>query len=63
MAQKIIDVLSKRDDRHRKMVLEEDLFAREIMAVSLSKGFKQSIIKAFDGLMDLLIHMQALLIL
>ncbi|KAL2554714.1 uncharacterized protein Fot_08333 [Forsythia ovata] len=37
MAQKIDDALSKRKDRRRQMVLEEDPFAPEIMAVPCQK--------------------------
>lgn len=32
MAKKIDDALSREKDKHRQMVLEEDLFAQEIIA-------------------------------
>lgn len=40
MAWKIDNALSKRKDKLRQMVLEEDPFTPEIMAVSLPKSFK-----------------------
>lgn len=38
--------------------MEEDLFALEIMAVSLPKGFKRPMIEAYDGVIDLLNHVR-----
>ncbi|XP_022868112.1 uncharacterized protein LOC111387761 [Olea europaea var. sylvestris] len=40
------------------MVLEEDPFAPEIMAVPLPKGFKQPIIEAYDGVTNPLDHLR-----
>ncbi|XP_022899298.1 uncharacterized protein LOC111412593 [Olea europaea var. sylvestris] len=40
------------------MVLEEDPFALEIMAVLLPKGFNQTMIEAFDGVTDPLDHLR-----
>ncbi|KAL2458152.1 Uncharacterized protein Adt_46053 [Abeliophyllum distichum] len=58
MARKIDDALSKRKDRRRQMVLEEDPFAPEIMAVPLLKGFKKPMIEAYDGVTDPLDHLR-----
>ncbi|XP_022880800.1 uncharacterized protein LOC111398077 [Olea europaea var. sylvestris] len=58
MSQKIDDALSKRKDRRRQMVLEEDPFAPEIMAVPLPKSFKQPMIEAYDGVTDPLDHLR-----
>ncbi|XP_022883099.1 uncharacterized protein LOC111399839 [Olea europaea var. sylvestris] len=58
MAQKIDDALSKRKDKRRHMVLEEDPFAPEIMAIPLPKGFKQPLIEAYDGVTDPLEHLR-----
>ncbi|KAL2471626.1 Retrotrans gag domain-containing protein [Abeliophyllum distichum] len=58
MAQKIDDILSKKKDRRRQMVLVEYPFAPEIMAVLLPKGFKQLMIKAYDGVTNPLDHLQ-----
>ncbi|XP_022860635.1 uncharacterized protein LOC111381125 [Olea europaea var. sylvestris] len=58
MTKKINDAISKRKDKHRQMVLEEDPFAPEIMVVPLSKGFKQPMIEAYDGVTDLLDHLR-----
>lgn len=52
MAHKIDVALSKKTDRCRQMILEEDQFTHEIMAVSLSIEFKQPTIEAYDGVMD-----------
>lgn len=40
MTQKIDDASFERKDKHGQMVLEENLFAPEIMMVPLPKGFK-----------------------
>ena len=40
------------------MILEEDPFAPEIMAVPLPKGFKQPMIEAYDGVTDPLDHLR-----
>lgn len=40
MSQKIDDALSKENDRRWQMVLEEDPFAPEIMAIPQPKVFK-----------------------
>ncbi|KAL2466328.1 S-locus glycoprotein [Abeliophyllum distichum] len=58
MAQKTDDAFSKRKDRRRQMVLEEDPFAPEIMAISRPKGFKQPMIEAYDGVTDPLDHLR-----
>ncbi|KAL2492813.1 hypothetical protein Adt_28441 [Abeliophyllum distichum] len=52
MEQKIDSAMSKRKDPCRQMVLEEDPFVPEIMAIHLSKGFKQPMIEAYDGVID-----------
>ncbi|XP_022891892.1 uncharacterized protein LOC111406746 [Olea europaea var. sylvestris] len=57
MTQKIDDVLTRRKDRRRQIVLEEDSFAPEIIAVPLPKGFKQPMIEVYDGVTDLLDHL------
>ncbi|KAL2524978.1 hypothetical protein Adt_10032 [Abeliophyllum distichum] len=49
LTQKIESALTKRKDKRRQMVLEEDPFAPEIMAVPLPKGFKQPMIESYDG--------------
>lgn len=38
-------------DKCKQMVSEEDLFVPKSMAVPLVKGFKQSMIEAYDGVM------------
>ncbi|XP_022875682.1 uncharacterized protein LOC111394142 [Olea europaea var. sylvestris] len=58
MTQKIDDVISKRKDKRRQMVLKDDPFAPKIMAVPLLKGFKQPMIEAYDGVTDPLDHLQ-----
>ncbi|KAL2479689.1 Retrotransposon gag protein [Abeliophyllum distichum] len=40
------------------MLLEEDPFAPEIMAVPLPKGFKQPMIESYDGVTNPLDHLQ-----
>ncbi|KAL2517763.1 Uncharacterized protein Adt_14010 [Abeliophyllum distichum] len=52
LTQKIETALTKRKDKRRQMVLEEDPFAPEIMVVPLSKGFKQLLIESYDGVTD-----------
>ncbi|KAL2527119.1 Retrotransposon gag protein [Abeliophyllum distichum] len=58
LTQKIESALTKRKDKRRQMVLEEDPFAPEIMAVPLPKGFKQSMIESYDGVTDPLDHLR-----
>ncbi|CAI9759472.1 unnamed protein product [Fraxinus pennsylvanica] len=58
MTQKIDDALTKRKDRRRQMVFEEDPFVHDIMSGPLPKGFKQPIIEAYDGVTDPLDHLR-----
>ncbi|KAL2493960.1 Uncharacterized protein Fot_37717 [Forsythia ovata] len=56
LTQKIKNTPSKRKDNRRQMVLKKDSFALEIMDVPLLKGFEQSMIESYDGIIDPLDH-------
>ncbi|KAL2542725.1 Uncharacterized protein Adt_03703 [Abeliophyllum distichum] len=58
LTQKIESALTKRKDKRRQMVLEEDPFSLEIVAVPLPKGFKQPMIESYDGVTDPLDHLR-----
>ncbi|KAL2479322.1 Uncharacterized protein Adt_32288 [Abeliophyllum distichum] len=57
LTQKIESSLTKRKDKRRQMVLEDDPFAPEIMAVPLPKGFNQPMIESYDGVTYPLDHL------
>ncbi|KAL2471315.1 Uncharacterized protein Adt_39451 [Abeliophyllum distichum] len=57
LTQKIESSLTKRKDKRRQMILEEDLFAHEIMVVPLPKRFKQPMIESYDRVTDPLDHL------
>ncbi|KAL2466252.1 Uncharacterized protein Adt_42103 [Abeliophyllum distichum] len=57
LTKKIESALTKRKDKRRQIVLGEDPFAPEIMAVPLPKGFKQPMIESYDGVTDPLDHL------
>lgn len=62
MARKIDDVLSKRNDRSREMVLKEEPFVRKIMVGPSFERLQLAMIETFDGVTNPLNHYRPSLI-
>ncbi|KAL2475138.1 Uncharacterized protein Adt_35874 [Abeliophyllum distichum] len=58
MSRKIVEVISKKSNRPQSMVLEEDPFFLEVMAVPLPLDFEQSKMEKYDGSCDPIVHLR-----
>ncbi|KAL2517090.1 Uncharacterized protein Adt_13337 [Abeliophyllum distichum] len=56
---KIAEALSSKSSRQQSMVLEEDPFSLEVMAVPLPRDFKQSKMEKYDGSSDPVDHLRS----
>ncbi|KAL2539042.1 Uncharacterized protein Adt_00020 [Abeliophyllum distichum] len=59
MDRKIAEALSNKSSRQQSMVLEEDPFSIEIMAVPLPRDFKQPKMEKYDGSSDPVDHLRS----
>ncbi|KAL2490261.1 Retrotransposon gag protein [Abeliophyllum distichum] len=59
MDRKIAEALSSKNSRQQSMVLEEDPFFLEVMAVPLPRGFKQPKMEKYDGYSDPIDHLRS----
>ncbi|KAL2472418.1 Ribonuclease H [Abeliophyllum distichum] len=59
MDRKITEALSNKSSRQQSMVLEEDPFFLEIMAVPLPRDFKQPKMEKYDGSSDPVHHLRS----
>ncbi|KAL2531688.1 Uncharacterized protein Adt_05039 [Abeliophyllum distichum] len=59
MGRKIAEAMSKRNSRQQSMVLEEDPFSIEVMAVPLPRDFEQPKMEKYDGSSDPVDHLRA----
>ncbi|KAL2526780.1 Ribonuclease H [Abeliophyllum distichum] len=59
MSRKIAEAMSKKNSRQQSMVLEEDLFSLEVMAVPLPRDFEQPKMEKYDGSSDPVDHLRA----
>ncbi|KAL2526786.1 Ribonuclease H [Abeliophyllum distichum] len=59
MSRKIAEAMSKKNSRQQSMVLEEDLFSVEVMAVPLPRDFEQPKMEKYDGSSDPVDHLRA----
>ncbi|KAL2475583.1 Uncharacterized protein Adt_36319 [Abeliophyllum distichum] len=58
MSRKIAKVMSNKSSRQKSMVLEEDHFFLEVMAVPLPRDFKQPKMEKYNGSYDLVDHLR-----
>ncbi|KAL2470762.1 Retrotrans gag domain-containing protein [Abeliophyllum distichum] len=56
MGQKIVEAMSKKNSKQQSIVLEEDSFFLEVMAVPLPQDFEQPKMKKYDKSSDLVDH-------
>ncbi|KAL2492670.1 Uncharacterized protein Adt_28298 [Abeliophyllum distichum] len=59
MDRKIAEALSNKSNRQQSMVLKEDPFSIEIMAVPLPRNFKQPKMEKYDGSSDPVDHLRS----
>ncbi|KAL2470494.1 Retrotrans gag domain-containing protein [Abeliophyllum distichum] len=59
MDRKIAEAISSKDSRQQSMVLEEDPFFLEVMAVPLPRDFKQPTMEKYDGSSDPVDHLKS----
>ncbi|KAL2525791.1 Retrotrans gag domain-containing protein [Abeliophyllum distichum] len=59
MGRKITEALSNKSSRQQFMVLEEDIFSLEVMAVPLLRDFKQPKMENYDGSSDPVDHLRS----
>ncbi|KAL2491856.1 Retrotrans gag domain-containing protein [Abeliophyllum distichum] len=59
MGRKIAEALSNKSSRQQSMVLEEDPFSLEVMAVPLPRDSKQSKMEKYDGSSDPVDHLRS----
>ncbi|KAL2519101.1 Retrotransposon gag protein [Abeliophyllum distichum] len=59
MNRKIAEAMSSKGSRQQSMVLEEDPFSLEVMAVSLPRDFKQPKMEKYDGSSDPVDHLRS----
>ncbi|KAL2498402.1 Beta-galactosidase 3 [Abeliophyllum distichum] len=59
MGRKIAEAMSNKSSRQQSMVLEEDPFSLEVMAVPLPRDFKQSKMEKYDGSTDSVDHLRS----
>ncbi|KAL2480023.1 Ribonuclease H [Abeliophyllum distichum] len=59
MGRKIAEAMSKKNSRQQSMVLEEDPFSIEVMAVPLPRDFEQPKMEKYDGSSDPVDHLRA----
>ncbi|KAL2541531.1 Uncharacterized protein Adt_02509 [Abeliophyllum distichum] len=58
MGRKIVEAMSSKNNKQQSMVLEEDPFFLEVMAVPLPRDFKQPKMEKYDGSSDLIDHLR-----
>ncbi|KAL2541139.1 Retrotrans gag domain-containing protein [Abeliophyllum distichum] len=59
MSCKIAETMSNKSNRQQSMVLEEDPFSLEVMAVPLPRDFKQPKIEKYNGSSDFVDHLRS----
>ncbi|KAL2539824.1 Ribonuclease H [Abeliophyllum distichum] len=59
MGRKIVEAMSNKSSRQQSMVLEEDPFFLEVMAVPLPRDFKHSKMEMYDGSSDPVDHLRS----
>ncbi|KAL2470712.1 Uncharacterized protein Adt_38848 [Abeliophyllum distichum] len=59
MGRKIAEVMSNKSSRQQSMVLKEDHFFLEVMAVPLPRDFKQLKMEKYDGSSDPVDHLRS----